>query len=143
MNIVVIHILSVVAFMVVSFAAQALSHFVINQEHFSSIAHHRQEPIIPLGLAAMVIQGLLISITLRAWRSGDIVLLDGLIVSLVFGVFLSAYISLVEPAKYTIPDIAAWMRVETLVSTIQFVLFGLALGLIHSKLGATMQTATQ
>lgn len=143
MNIFIIHTLSVLAFMVVSFAAQALSHFVINQEHFSSIAHHRQEPIIPLGLAAMVIQGLLISIALRAWRSSDVALLDGLIVSLIFGVFLSAYISLVEPAKYTVPNIAAWMRVETMVSAIQFVLFGLVLGLIHSKLGGTIQSATQ
>ena len=135
MNIVLLHILSVVAFMIVSFAAQALSHFVINQEHFSSIAHHRQEPIIPLGLSAMIIQGIIMSVSLRTWRNADVTIMDGMIVSLAFGLFLSAYISLVEPAKYTVPDIAAWMRVETLVSAIQFVLFGLGLGLIHSKLG--------
>jgi hypothetical protein len=48
--------------------------------------------------------------------------------------FLSAYISLVEPAKYMVPDIAAWMRVEAMVSAIQFLLFGLVLGFVHSKL---------
>lgn len=139
MNIILIHILSVVAFMFVSFAAQALSHFVINQEHFSSIAHHRQEPIIPLGLSAMIIQGIIMSVSLRAWRTADVTIVDGMIVSLAFGLFLSAYISLVEPAKYTVPDIAAWMRVETLVSAMQFVLFGLGLGLIHSKLSTAAQ----
>lgn len=136
MRIALVHFMSVVGFMAVSFTAQALSHFVINQDHFSSINYYRPEPIIPMGLTAMIIQGALISIALKVWRPVHVRLQDGLCVSVVFGVFLSAYISLVEPAKYMVPDIAAWMRVEAMVSAIQFLLFGLVLGFVHSKLKA-------
>lgn len=134
MKIAIVHLLSVMGFMAVSFTAQALSHFVINRDHFSSIDYFRPEPVFLLGLSAMVIQGLLISFALQAWRRGSVRVQDGLAVSLVFGVFLSAYISLVEPAKYMVPDIGAWMRVETMISAIQFLLFGVVLGFIHSKL---------
>lgn len=46
-----IHLLSVVGFMAVSFTAQVLSHFIINQKHFSSIDDERPVPVISLGLA--------------------------------------------------------------------------------------------
>ncbi len=130
-----IHILSVVAFMVVSFAAQGLSHFVVNSDHFAAIEHLRKDPIIPLGLLAMVMQGAIMSVALSVWREGDATVGSGLVVAVAFGLFLIAYISLVEPAKYTVPDIASWMRIETIVGVAQFTVFGVLLGLIHSKFG--------
>lgn len=135
MRIAFVHLLSVIGFMAVSFAAQALSHFVVNQDHFSSINYFRPNPIISMGLSAMIIQGLVISVSLRLWRGDRASLQDGLGTALLFGVFLASYISLVEPAKYLVPNIGAWMRVETMVSAIQFLLFGIVLGMIHAKLG--------
>lgn len=130
-----VHGLSVLGFMVVSFAAQGMSHFVINRDHFSAISYLREEPVIPMGLLAMVIQGLAISVALRAWRGGDVTIANGFAVALVFGIFLIAYIALAEPAKYEVPDIAAWMRVETIVGLLQFAIFGLLLGSIHARFG--------
>lgn len=49
------HMISVVAFMVISFGVQGLSHFVINKSHFDSIGFARPDPLIPLGLLVMVI----------------------------------------------------------------------------------------
>lgn len=130
-----IHLLSLIAFMIVSFAVQGLSHFVINKDHFAGIDIMRPDPIIPLGLLAMVIQGLLISVALQMWRGSEAVLLDGVKVAFVFGLFLATYIVIVEPSKYAVPSITNWMMVEGIASFIQFSLFGLALGYVHQRLG--------
>ena len=95
----------------------------------------REDPIIPMGLAAMVVQGLVMSLALQAWRGLDATLANGFAVAITFGLFLIAYIALAEPAKYAVPDIPAWMRIEVIVGLLQFSVFGLVLGFIHSKLG--------
>ena len=58
----------------------------------------------------------------------------GFFLSLCFGLFLWSYIGLAEPAKYAAPSIESWVLVEGLASGIQFTVFGIALGFIHSKL---------
>ena len=134
------HVLSVLAFMLASFAAQGLSHFVINAAHFASIDHLRAEPIIPMGLAAMVVQGLIMSVALHQWRGRTARLVDGIIVAGAFGLFLVAYIALVEPAKYTVPNIPTWIGIEAGMGVIQFTLFGLLLGVIHAWRGIPTRT---
>ncbi|WP_299683971.1 hypothetical protein [uncultured Tateyamaria sp.] len=126
------HILSVLAFAVVSFAAQGLSHFAVNADHFAAITHLRADPVIPMGLAAMVVQGGIMSVALHRWHPRRARVTDGLAIALAFGVFLVSYIALVEPAKYTVPDIRAWIAVEAVVGAVQFTLFGVVLGAIHA-----------
>ncbi|WP_299147978.1 hypothetical protein [uncultured Tateyamaria sp.] len=108
---------------------------MVNKDHFAAISYLRENPIIPMGFAAMVMQGLIMSVALRAWREGDATIANGFAIAAAFGVFLIAYITLVEPAKYETPDIFAWIRVEAFVGLVQFSAFGILLGLIHSKLG--------
>lgn len=130
-----LHIASILAFMIVSFAAQGLSHFVINKAHYATVGFARKNPIIPMGLLVMVIQGFMLSLALAAWRGGVATLIDGLLVSLVFGVFLVSYVAIVEPSKYTVPSIKKWLLIEGSVGLVQFVIYGLVLGLIHQHLG--------
>ena len=128
-----VHLLSVLAFVVVSFAVQALSHFVINAQHFASVGFLRAEPIIALGLLVMVVQGAIMSLALAAWRAIPRPI-DGVAVSGAFGAFLVAYIALVEPSKYVVPSVAGWFAVELAAGAVQFAVFGLLLGLIHARL---------
>ena len=128
------HLIAVVGFMVVSFAVQGLSHFVINKEHFAGIGFARPDPIIPLGLLVMVIQGLVLSLALSAWRGDQATIADGVIVAASFGLFLVSYIAIVEPSKYTVPSIGGWLVVEGVAGLVQFGLFGLLLGFIHKNL---------
>src|SRR6266699_5624608 len=55
------HVLAVVAYLVATFATQALSHFVVNVEHYAAVTFMRAEPIFALGVASMVIQGTIFS----------------------------------------------------------------------------------
>lgn len=129
------HLASILAFMTVSFAVQGLSHFVINKNHFAGIDFMRSDPIIPLGLFVMVIQGLILTLSLTQLAPKNVTIRDGVTVSLAFGLFLLTYVSIVEPSKYEVPSISAWFIIEGLASLIQFAGFGVLLGLIHKKVG--------
>ena len=124
-------LLTVLAYSFVSFAVQAASHFAINASHYASIPIMRSEPIMALGISAMVIQGALAGLLFPAVRWGAASIRTGLLFAWVLGAFLASYIVLVEPGKYTVPSVSAWMRVEGLAALIQFTAFGLLLGLIH------------
>ena len=128
------HLLSVLAFVIVTFGVQGLSHFVLNADHFASISFMRAEPIMPLGFTVMIIQAVIISFVMTQYRPTINSVRKGLEVSLLFGGFLASYIVLTEPAKYAVPDIPAWMVVEATASTIQFLVFGVLLGYVHKRL---------
>ncbi|MEP4029908.1 hypothetical protein [Roseibium polysiphoniae] len=127
------HILTVLAFILVTFAVQGLSHFVINVDHYASIGHLRAEPIMPLGFATMTIQGLILSVAMsRLWPDGTSIK-NGMLVAGFFGLFLGSYMVLTESAKYTVPSIPTWMATEAVAVTTQFCIFGVVLGFIYRK----------
>lgn len=127
------HILSVIAFMVVSFAVQGLNHFVINTEHYANIDFARPEPVMALGFLTMIIQGSILTLALAHVAPIGAAIKDGLKVSLSFGLFLGFYIAVTEPAKYAAPSIPGWIFTEGFASTIRFVVFGFVLGVIHER----------
>lgn len=135
------HIISIVAFMVVTFAVQGTSHFVLNADHYAGITHLRPEPIMPLGFAAMIIQGAILSLLLERSTNNQATIKDGLFVSMMFGIFLGSYMWLAEPAKYAVPSITAWISVELPVNLIQFAVYGMIIGFIHQRF--TKQVAAE
>ena len=128
------HVLTVLGYMLVSFGVQGVSHFVINQDHYAAVSYARPEPIVPMGLAVMALQGLILSVALSKLAPQGATIRDGLKVSLAFGLFLLGYIAIAEPAKYLVPSIAQWIVVEASAGLLQFTLAGLLIGLIHQKL---------
>src|SRR5712692_888382 len=129
------HILSVLGFIVASFATQATSHLVIFREHYAAITHLKAEPIFALGFTTMIIQGSVLSYVFANWRFAGRSRMDAVRVAWLFGAFLVSYIALGEAAKYSVPSIPAWIAVETGVGFVQFTLAGLFLGLAHSVVG--------
>ena len=85
----------------------------------------------------MVIQGLIMTFALERFAPQSVKIRDGLVVSLVFGLFLASYIAIVEPSKYEVPSIGTWFVVEGVASLVQFSVFGIILGLIHRRLSHT------
>ncbi|WP_434111342.1 hypothetical protein [Methylocaldum sp. GT1TLB] len=124
-------ILGALAYIAVTFAVQAASHFGINTEHYAAIPHLRPEPIFALGIVSMVIQG-----TVLAWlyphyyRRGRPVV-EGCKFGIMTGSILVSYIALAEPAKYVVPSVPSWMAVEAVAGLVQFTLAGIAIGLIY------------
>ncbi|MEM9587121.1 MAG: hypothetical protein AAGA03_07560 [Planctomycetota bacterium] len=126
------HLLAIIAFIITTFAVQGLSHFVINKDHFASIEFMRDSPIMPLGFAVMVIQGLILSLALSTTSPGTVTVSSAYKRVFAFGLFLGSYIVLTEPAKYAAPSLPAWMMVEGTASFVQFALFGVVLWGIHA-----------
>ena len=135
------HIISIVAFMVVTFAVQGTSHFVLNADHYAGIAHLRPEPIMPFGFAAMIIQGAILSLLLERNTNNQATIKDGLFLSMMFGIFLGSYMWLAEPAKYAVPSITAWISVELPMNLIQFAVYGMMIGFIHQRFYQTKTSA--
>jgi hypothetical protein len=121
------------AFVVSSFAVQTLSHFVLAADHFASVPFMRAEPIMAMGVGVMLVQGLLLTALFSRFGRASSSPRDALLFGLGMGLFLGAYIAIVEPAKYMVPSIGNWIAVEGLAATAQFVLFGLGLGFVFRK----------
>ena len=124
-------LLTVLAYISATFAVQALSHFVVNVEHYKSITIMRAQPVFALGIASMLIQGTIFALLFPAFNRSGSPIRNAILFSWAFGLFLASYIALAEPAKYKISSIATWSGVEALAAAIQFTFFGVLLGLIH------------
>ena len=125
------HVLSVLAFVAVTFAVQAMSHFVVNTWHYASVPFVRADPIFPMGFLAMIIQGVALTYLYARLRRTGRAVSDGLKFGLVAGAFFVSFLALVEPARYVVPSIPAWIAVEGLAGLVQFSIYGILLGLIH------------
>jgi hypothetical protein len=123
--------LTVVAYVLTTFAVQGASHFAINADHFASIPIMRAEPLVPLGISSMVIQGLIFGWLYPAYATGGSTLRKSILFSWLIGGFLASYIILGEAGKYAIPSLSSWIAVETSAAIAQFTIFGVWLGLIH------------
>lgn len=122
---------TVVAYVLTTFAVQATSHFVINADHFAAIPIMRAEPLVPLGIASMIIQGLIFAWLYPVYAAGASSVRRGIAFSWMIGGFLASYIVLGEAGKYAIPSVRSWIAVEASAAFVQYTLFGVWLGLIH------------
>jgi hypothetical protein len=125
--------LTVIAYIVATFAVQGASHFAVNADHYAAIPIMRAEPLVPLGLTSMMIQGLLFAWLFPAFNRDGRAIRNGLILSWAIGGFLASYIVLGEAGKYAIPSVPAWIAIEASVAAVQYTLFGLLLGFIHRR----------
>lgn len=117
-----------ISYIIASFLIQALSHFVINAEHYASITFMRVEPIIYFGLLTMLIQGIVLTILYLKWADNNFNIRQGLKFSLLIGLFFVSYLALVEPGKYNVIKISQWILVEGIAGLFQFIIFGILLG---------------
>lgn len=125
-----------ILYIVISFAAQFISHFVVNAKHYGSIPFMREEPIFILGFLTMIMQGIVLSHLFKIYCKNEFTIKKGFVYGLLFSAFFVSYVALVEPAKYQVPSISSWILVEATVGIIQFSLFGVLLAMLFKKLNS-------
>jgi len=128
------YIIGTFIYILVSFAVQSISHFVINAEHYASVSFMRKEPIFALGFITMILQGVVLSYLFNMYGNNEFTIKKGLLFGLLITALFVSYPALVEPAKYLVPNIGSWALVEGLVGLFQFTLFGVLLSLSFNKL---------
>ncbi|MEW5963237.1 MAG: hypothetical protein AB1749_06695 [Pseudomonadota bacterium] len=125
------HILAILGYIVATFATQATSHFAVFARHYAAVPHIKPDPIFPLGLLSMIIQGAVLSAIYANLKLSDGTIWSGVRFAWAFGAFLVSYMAFAEAAHYSVPSVSAWIGVELLVGFFQFTLIGVLLALAH------------
>ncbi len=127
------HALSVLAYVVATFMTQAVSHFGVNAQHYSAVTYLRTDPIFPLGVLSMLIQGVVLSYLYARIVGAHRSTTGAVRFAWISGAILVSYIALAEAAKYQVPSITSWILVEGTAGFAQFTLYGILLGLAHRE----------
>ena len=125
------HVLTVLGYVVATFAVQGAAHFAVFPQHYAAIGILRAQPSFALGFASMLIQGTILSVVYARSRYAGERLTGAVRLAWWFGLFLLSYIALAEAGKYAIGDIPTWVAVELSSGFVQFTLIGVFLWLAH------------
>ena len=116
----------VAAYLVPTFPLGFFWHLVWFEPSYHALAIYRADPIIPLGLASMVVQALIFSWVyprLFPARHGA-VLRPGLVYGLGIGLLSWSFTTLAVAAKHPITSIVDYALLETGFSVVQFLFVG-------------------
>ncbi len=129
-------------YIVLTFAIAAGWHLAAFKDVYDALGiFTRKEPIIPLGVASMIIQGALVAYLFPRLvdRRGPII--SGMKIGLVLGVFMGSNAVLAEGAKQEVASLATWILLEGTYYVVQFAIVGALLGWIFSRVDARHDAA--
>ncbi len=128
------------------FALATLSYFVITllwaypwhiiwfHERYAELgAITRAEPIVPLGMVAIIIQGVVIAYLYPFYYRGGNPVLAGIKFSLIIGLMVYTVMGFATAAKIHIEPVSSFLAYHTVFQLIQFIATGAALGAIYGK----------
>lgn len=93
----------------------------------------RPEPIIPLGMAAVITQGIVLAYLYPYCYRGGPPLWEGVRFSLIAGLLVYTVMGFATAAKFKIEPIPTFLAYHTVFQLVQFTLTGAALGLIYGR----------
>ena len=124
------------AYVAITFALGFVWHLVVfkNLYHRLAIYTRLDDPIIPLGLLSMLIQGAVLAYLYPKVVDIHGSVFEGITFSLLMRLFLASSAVIAEVAKQRVTSLRIWFVVESLYYLIQFLLTGLAMRSIYSTL---------
>lgn len=131
-------VFATISYVVLSMAIAYPWHIVWFHDAYARMgAVTRAEPIIPLGMLTMIIQGIVIAYLYPFYYRGGNPILQGIKFTFIIGLLIYSVMGLAIPAKMNIEPIGEYVAYHTVFQAIQFLLSGTALGLIYGRIGAT------
>ena len=124
-------ILGAAAYTVCTFSLAVVWHVLLFKEKYESFGYFEGEPNFLLGLLTIALQGIVLSTLFPMLKPTRSSLHRGLKFSLVVGAFFWTSHVLAFVAKQAVPEVWAFIWMETVYLLFQFGLFGLILGAIH------------
>lgn len=104
------------------------------QEYHDFGIYTRADPIIPLGLTTMLIQGIVIAWIYPRWYRGGAPALQGIKFALLMGLFLYSVSTLANIAKVEVANPWYFILLSGIFHTLQFTITGAAIGLAFGRL---------
>ena len=121
-------------YIIVSMALAMPWHFVWFHDLYHRLGiYTRQEPIIPLGMLSMLIQGLILAYLYPFFYKAGHPVMQGIKYGLVMGLYLYSVSTLANAAKMTVTSLPTWLGIQALFHTVQFVLAGAVIGLVYGR----------
>ena len=93
----------------------------------------RAEPIIPLGVLSMIIQGAVIAYLYPFYYRGGHPVAEGIKFTLIAGLLIYTVMGFATAAKFNIEPVSRFLLLHTVFQTIQFIVTGAALGMIFGR----------
>lgn len=130
--------LGAAAYTICTFSLAVSWHVLLFEERYESFGYFEGEPNFLVGLLTIVLQGILLSILFPMLRIEGSSFHRGLKFVLIVGSFFWTSHVLAFVARQEVPEVSAFIWMETVYLLLQFGLFGLILGFIHRR-GETKQ----
>lgn len=125
------HVLAVLAYVLATFATQAVSHFGVNAAHYATITYLRAQPVFALGILSMLIQGSIMAYLYTQLPGAGRSIGHAVFFAWLVGGILVSYEALAEAGKYRVPAVGSWIAVEVGAGFVQFTIYGALLGWVR------------
>ena len=125
--------LGMAAYLVPSFPIAFVWHLVLFERRYRELGIYTADPIIPLGLASMIIQAAILSwVFPRAFlRRSDTIFKSGLLFGLIAGVLSWSFTTLAVAAKHPMSSNTDYVILECCFTFLQFLIVGPLMALAH------------
>jgi len=125
--------LGMAAYLVPTFPIAFVWHLVLFEPQYQALHIYRADPVIPLGLASMIIQAAVFSwVFPRVFAGGrSSILKDGLLYGLGAGLLSWSFTTLAVAAKQPMASISDYVLLETAFTILQFVVVGPLIAFAH------------
>lgn len=124
-------LLAAAGYVVIVFPLALGWHLGLFEEQYQSFGYFEGEPNVLAGLAAIVIQGLVLAVVYPLFRSGRAGFARAFQYAGLMGLFFWTSHVLALIAKQNVPNAGGFMVMETAFLAVQFGLFALVLGWIY------------
>lgn len=123
-----------VAYTILTFAVAASWHLVLFKDVYDQLGiFTRKEPIIPLGIASILMQALILAYLYPRFFKGGNPVREGLAFGLLSGVLMASIAVFAEAGKQHVSSLATWLVFESAYYLLQFGLLGVVIALIYGR----------
>jgi hypothetical protein len=125
--------LGIAAYLIPTFPIAYVWHLVLFEPQYHALHIYRADPIIPFGLASMMIQAVIFSWVFPRVFAGhrDSILKNGLLYGLGTGLLSWSFTTLAVAAKHPMASISDYVSLETAFTILQFLVVGPLTALAH------------
>lgn len=126
--------LAVLAYVFCTFLIAAPWHLIVFKPLYDELAiFTRKDPLIPLGLASMLMQGLVLSYLYPCYAQGRHSVTTGATFGLLMGLLLASSAVFAEAGKQNVTSLATWLVLESVYYLFQFAVVGALIGAIYAR----------
>lgn len=127
-------LLAVGVYIVVTFAIAAGWHLLLFKDMYAQLAiFTRQEPIIPLGIASIAMQAVVLAYLYPLFSRGGSPAKEGLVFGLLIGVLMASIAVFAEAGKQNVASLPTWLIFESFYYLLQFGLVGILIGMVYGR----------